>query len=257
MNRIDKVFKEKQWNILSVYYTAGYPSLDSTVKILHALEDAGADMVEIGIPFSDPIADGPVIQHSDEISLKNGMNMSLLFSQLRDIRKSIQIPILLMGYFNPVLQYGVDKFCRDCMECGIDGLILPDLPPEVYVREYSGMFEKYDINNILLIAPQSSDQRIQMIDKISRGFNYVVSSSAVTGVRGKFAKVQLSYFKRVRELKLENPTLIGFGISDHDTFTDACRYSNGGIIGSAFINLLGQKGESADEIKMFIRNIRD
>jgi tryptophan synthase alpha chain len=256
MNRIDKLFKEKKTNVLSVYFTAGYPELDSTVSIIKALENAGADMIEIGIPFSDPMADGPVIQHSNEIALKNGMSLKLLFNQLSDIRKEVKIPLLLMGYLNPVLQFGFENFCIQCVKAGIDGVILPDLPPVVFTEEYLQLFNKHQLYNILLISPQSVEERISYIDKISRGFIYMVSSSAVTGSSGNFSAVQISYFKRVCEMKLENPCLIGFGISNHETFLNAGKYSAGGIIGSAFVKILGKKGDLTGNINQFLKEIR-
>jgi tryptophan synthase alpha chain len=256
MNRIDKLFKEKNGNILSVYFTAGYPLLNSTVEIIEALSEAGADIIEIGIPFSDPMADGPVIQHSNEAALKNGMNLKLLFSQLKNIRNSINIPLLLMGYLNPVLQFGVEDFCRQCTDTGIDGVILPDLPPEVYLKDYKAIFEKYSLYNVLLISPQSDDERIMVIDNISSGFIYMVSSSSVTGARGGFSEEQVLYFKRVKKMRLKNPCLIGFGISDHETFKSAGLYSGGAIIGSAFIRLLGQEGDLAGNVHQFVKKIR-
>ena len=256
MNRIDRLFNTKHDNILSVYFTAGYPFLDSTTGIIKALADAGVDMVEIGMPFSDPMADGPVIQRSNDTSLQNGMNIKLLFNQLQDIRKEVEMPILLMGYLNPVLQFGVENFCRHCKEAGIDGVILPDLPPVVYLEEYATLFERYKLYNILLISPQSDNDRISTIDKISRGFIYIVSSSSVTGVKGILSDEQLLYFKRVKELNLQNPGLIGFGISNHETFIDACKHARGGIIGSAFVKMLGEEGDINDKIDLFIKAIR-
>lgn len=256
MNRIDKLFKEKQGNILSVYFTAGYPLTDSTVGILNALADAGADMVEIGMPFSDPMADGPVIQHSNKIALHNGMSLKLLFKQLKDIRDRVDIPLVLMGYLNPVLQFGIDDFCRQCNETGIDGVILPDLPPEIYTEEFQYIFEKYDLYNILLISPQSDDIRISAVDRISRGFIYMVASSSVTGAQGNFSEEQLTYFRRVKALNPVNQCLIGFGISNHDTFKNACRYAGGGIIGSAFIRILEQKGNLTPKIHQFVKDIK-
>jgi tryptophan synthase alpha chain len=255
MNRIDKLFKEKTSDILSVYFTAGYPELDSTIRIIKALEDASVDMIEIGIPFSDPMADGPVIQRSNEKALQNGMNLKLLFSQLDRIRDDVKIPLILMGYLNPVMQFGIDNFCRQCMNIGIDGIILPDLPPEVYTEEYLSIFNKYGLYNILLISPQSSAERISAIDKVSRGFIYMVSSSSVTGSKGEFSDDQMSYFKRVSEMKLNNPCLIGFGISNHETFINAGKYARGGIIGSAFVKALGNPGKRNENINKFIKDI--
>jgi tryptophan synthase alpha chain len=256
MNRIDKLFREKKCTILSVYFTAGYPRLDSTAGIIGALAEAGADMIEIGMPFSDPVADGPVIQHSSEKALRNGMNLKLLFDQLSEIRHEVKIPLLLMGYLNPVMQFGVENFCRECKRTGIDGVILPDLPPIVYKEEYFSIFNVYNIYNIMLISPQSSVERITAIDKISRGFVYMVSSSSVTGSKGNFSDDQISYFKRVGEMKLRNPVLIGFGISNHETFINAGKFARGGIIGSAFVNILEQDGNDFENINQFIKEIR-
>jgi tryptophan synthase alpha chain len=257
MNRIDKLFKEKTKNILSVYFTAGYPHLDSTIVIIRALADSGVDMIEIGIPFSDPMADGPVIQRSNEKALQNGMSLKLLFEQLSEIRHEVKIPLLLMGYLNPVLQFGIANFCRYCKETGIDGVILPDLPPLVYSEQFLPLFEKYDLCNILLITPQSDNERIRTIDKISRGFIYMVSSSSVTGISGSFSDEQISYFKRVSEMDLKNPCLIGFGISDHDAFKMACKYAGGCIIGSALVKILGQNGSVVENISQFIKGIKN
>jgi len=255
MNRIDRLFREKKTSILSVYFTAGYPELDSTVKIIRALVDAGVDMIEIGIPFSDPMADGPVIQGSNEKALSNGMSLKLLFKQLSEIRKEVEIPLILMGYLNPVIQFGVDNFCSGCARTGIDGVILPDLPPEVYKEEFQAGFDKYNLYNILLITPQSTDGRILEIDRISRGFLYMVSSSSVTGSIKGFSDEQMSYFKRVNEMKLNNPRLIGFGISNRATFVNAGKYASGGIIGSAFVKVLSNRGGLNKNIDRFIKEI--
>jgi len=256
MNRIDKLFKEKKTNILSVYFTAGYPNLDSTTVIIKALENAGADMIEIGMPFSDPMADGPVIQHSNEQALKNGMSLKLLFSQLSGIRKEVKIPLLLMGYLNPVIQFGIANFCAECSSVGIDGVILPDLPPQNFVEEYFSIFDKYDLYNILLISPQSSAERIYTIDKISRGFIYMVSSSSVTGTKNDFSEEQVAYFKRVQNMNLDNPCLIGFGISNRETYNKAGKYAGGTIIGSAFVKSLGKDDNVIENIGRFIREIK-
>jgi tryptophan synthase alpha chain len=256
MNRIDKLFREKAGNILSVYFTAGYPDLDSTIDIIKALESAGVDMIEIGMPFSDPMADGPVIQHSNEKALKNGMTLKLLFSQLSDIRNEVKIPLLLMGYLNPVIQFGVENFCIKCHSIGIDGVILPDLPPQIYIEEYLPVFNKYNLYNILLITPQSTADRISVIDKISRGFIYMVASSSVTGTKGDFSEDQISYFSRVKNMNLKNPGLIGFGISNRETFINAGKYSRGAIIGSAFVKVLAKDNNVIENIKQFINDIK-
>jgi tryptophan synthase alpha chain len=256
MNRIDKLFREKKSNILSIYFTAGYPDLYSTIKIIKALESAGVDMIEIGMPFSDPMADGPVIQRSNEKALKNGMSLKLLFSQLSHIRNEVKIPLLLMGYLNPVIQFGVDNFCVQCNSIGIDGVIIPDLPPQIYIEDYLAVFNKYNLYNILLITPESSPDRISVIDKISRGFIYMVASSSVTGTKGDFSEDQISYFRRVQSMHLENPGLIGFGISDRETFINAGKYARGAIIGSAFVKVLGKDNNIIENINQFIGNIK-
>ncbi len=256
MNRIDKLFQKKRKNILSIYITAGYPLIDSTTQIIKYLSDSGVDMIEIGMPFSDPLADGPVIQGSSGQALKNGMSINLLFDQLADIRKTITIPLLLMGYINPVLRFGIDNFSRKCADTGIDGVILPDLPPELYSEHYSGLFEGSGLYNILLISPQTDDERIRMIDSISRGFVYMVSSSSTTGLRKSFSEEQIAYFRRIREMKLHNPLMIGFGISDKESFEIACREADGAIMGSAFIKMLHEKGANYEDIRKFINEIK-
>lgn len=256
MNRIDKLFQKKNKNILSIYITAGYPMIDSTKEIIKYLSGSGVDMIEIGMPFSDPLADGPVIQESSAQALKNGMTIKLLFDQLADIRKTINIPLLLMGYINPVLRFGMDNFCRKCAETGIDGVILPDLPPELFSEQYSGLFEESGLYNILLISPQTDNERIRMIDGISRGFVYMVSSSSTTGIRRSFSEEQIAYFRRIREMNLQNPLLIGFGISDKESFDIACREADGAIIGSAFIKMLHEKGSGIEGIRRFINEIK-
>jgi tryptophan synthase alpha chain len=255
MNRINKLMNRKQTGILSVYFTAGYPFVDSTAQVVRHLADAGVDMIEIGMPFSDPLADGPVIQHSSNMALRNGMSLKLLFSQLKGIREKVEIPLLLMGYLNPVMQFGIENFCRCCSETGIDGTILPDLPPEVYLEEYKDIFQKYDLNNILLVTPMTSDNRIRMIDGISSGFIYLVSSASTTGIKEGFSEEQISYFKRIRGMKLKNKCLIGFGISDHRAFDTACVHANGAIIGSAFVKIAGEKDFGSRSIEKFIREI--
>ena len=234
-NRIDTLFRSKKKNILSIFFTAGYPRLDDTSEIISLLEKEGADMVEIGIPFSDPTADGPIIQLSSDLALKNGMSLNLLFSQLEKIREKVTIPLLLMGYVNPVYQFGFEEFCLKCSETGIDGVILPDLPPEEYLENYQSCFEKNNIHNILLITPQTTDERVKEIDRISTGFIYMVSSASTTGSGVTTETSQTVYFERIQKLGLENPRLIGFNISNRETFENACRYASGAIIGSAFV----------------------
>lgn len=255
MNRIDRLFQEKKNNILSIYFTAGHPEVNSTSEILVQLEKSGVNMVEIGMPFSDPLADGPVIQDSSTKALKNGMNIKLLFEQLKDIRSKVNIPLLLMGYLNPVLHFGVENFCAKCKETGIDGVILPDLPLDEYEQHYKAIFEKFDLRFIFLITPQTSDERIRMIDSISKGFIYMVSSSSTTGVKTAIAEKQLEYFKRIRAMQLKNPLVIGFGISNKETFANACQYANGAIIGSAFVKMLNESTDYVKDTDHFIQRI--
>ncbi len=253
MNRIQKIFSEDK-KLLSIYFTAGYPAINDTVPILQELEKNGVDMVEIGLPFSDPLADGPTIQASSTEALKNGMTTRLLFEQLKDIRKTVSIPLILMGYFNPVLQYGVEAFCAKCKETGIDGLILPDLPLAEYKEHYKTIFEKYGLVNIFLITPQTSESRIRQIDKASNGFVYMVSSASTTGARQGFGEVQRSYFERIAAMQLKNPQIVGFGISNAETFLAATKDADGAIIGSAFIKMLSEKGIGG--IENFIHSLR-
>lgn len=254
-NRINQLFEKKQNNIFSVYFTAGYPDLNDTVPIIQLLEQNGADLIEIGMPFSDPVADGPVIQQSSTVALKNGMSIKKLFEQLGNIRESVNIPLILMGYVNPVIQYGVEAFCRKCQEVGIDGLIIPDLPLTVYQEEYQALFEKYGLHNILLITPQTSDERIREIDNASSGFIYMVSSSSTTGIKNKASDFHVDYFERVNQLDLKNPRLIGFGISNRETFDNACKYAAGAIIGSAFVKALDQKLTLEERISGFVKTV--
>ena len=253
MNRINQKLKEPK-KLLSIYFTAGYPDLEDTVPILEALEESGVDMVEIGLPFSDPLADGPTIQSSSTQALQNGMSTALLFEQLKDIRKTVSIPLILMGYFNPVLQYGVEAFCAKCQEIGIDGLILPDLPLVEYNTYYKHIFEKHDLKVIFLITPQTSVERIRHIDSASTSFIYMVSSASITGAQNNFGNIQTNYFRRVDAMQLQNPQIVGFGISNAATFQDATQYAKGAIIGSAFIKMLKEKG--VEGIRNFVKKIK-
>jgi len=254
MNRIQNKLQENK-KLLSIYFTAGYPSIDDTVTVIQNLEKAGVDMVEIGLPFSDPLADGPTIQASSTRALKNGMTTEKLFEQIKDIRNSVTIPLIVMGYFNPLLQYGVEAFCKKCQEIGIDGLILPDLPVDVYDEHYKATFEKYGLINVFLITPQTSDGRIQFIDSVSNGFIYMVSSASTTGAKTGFGNQQSDYFKRIAAMHLKNPQIVGFGISNKETFTQATKYAKGAIIGSAFIKHLTSNG--IDTIPEFVKPILD
>jgi len=254
-NRINKLLAAKPKNILSVFYTAGFPKLSDTVSIAKSLENAGADIIEIGIPFSDPVADGPVIQSSNKVALDNGMNLKLLLEQVREVRKEVQLPIILMGYINPVLQYGMDKFCKDAAAAGVDGVILPDLPLFEYETEYKSLFDRNGLKNIFLISPTTSEDRIRKIDGASDSFIYAVSASSTTGAKNGFSPEQEDYFKRLQNLKLKNPLLIGFGISNNDTFKKASEYSAGAIVGSAFIRLLSQAKDLPTEIAGFVKSL--
>ncbi len=248
MNRINQKLKEDK-KLLSIYFSAGYPNLNDTVKTIQELENAGVDMIEIGLPFSDPLADGPVIQESSTKALENGMTTKLLFEQLSNIRESVKIPLIIMGYFNPVLQYGVEEFCKKCQEIGIDGLILPDLPVDIYDEHYKSIFKKYGLINVFLITPQTSESRIRYIDSVSNGFIYMVSSASVTGgSSNEFGNSQENYFKRIADMNLKNPQIVGFGISNKSTFDQATKFAKGAIVGSAFIKFLS-KNES---IKSFV-----
>lgn len=248
MNRLQRLFQEKK-NILSIYYTAGYPNLGDTVAIAEALEQNGADLLEIGFPYSDPVADGPTIQASSKTSLDQGMDLKLLFEQLKELRKKVSIPVLLMGYVNPVLQFGVENFCKACVEVGVDGCIVPDLPMVEYEELYQSVFEQNGLSNIFLVTPQTSPDRIRKIDGLSNGFIYLLSSSATTGQHLQVSENTESYFSRIADMKLHNPTMIGFGINSKETFDKACQYANGAIIGSAFVKAL----DSAD-LKGSIQN---
>jgi tryptophan synthase alpha chain len=254
MNRIDQLFQSKKENILSIYFTAGHPSLNDTVEIIKTLEKSGVDMIEIGMPFSDPMADGPVIQQSSLKALNNGMTLKLLFEQLKDIRKEVKIPLLLMGYLNPVFRFGIENFCKKCKEVGIDGLILPDLPIDEYEETYKPVFEANGVYNIFLVTPQTSDDRIKRINKLSNGFIYMVSSYSTTG-SGKGLDHSQAYFERMNTLKLNVPKVIGFGIKDKATFTNACKYANGAIIGTAFVKAIEEKGNIEEKVKKFIQGI--
>lgn len=256
MNRIDQLFQRRTAPVLSIYFTAGHPALNDTQRILQLLQESGVDLVEIGIPFSDPLADGPVIQQSSTKALQNGMTLSLLLEQLKNIRQEIRIPLILMGYLNPVLQYGIERFCRDAAACGIDGVILPDLPADIYEKEYKPLFRQHNLKNILLITPRTGEERIRATDKAADGFIYAVSASSTTGNSAADRQRQQEYFTRLRDMKLNNPLMIGFGISSREHFENAGRYATGGIIGSAFIRHIEENPGLETSIPAFIRLIR-
>ena len=252
MNRIDQKLKEDK-KLLSIYFTAGYPAVNDTQAIIKKLEASGVDMIEIGLPFSDPLADGPTIQESSTQALKNGMTTALLFEQLKDIRKTVTIPLIIMGYFNPMLQFGIEAFCEKCQAVGIDGLIIPDLPVKEYELHYKATFQKYGLHHIFLITPQTSDARIRAIDEASNGFVYLVSSASTTGAKTGLDHAQ-EYFERIAKMSLKTPQIVGFGISDSHTFNQATKHANGAIIGSAFIKNLTANG--IDGIDSFVSSIR-
>lgn len=256
-NRITQLFRNKSEKILSIYFTAGFPQLGDTRTVLKALQNAGADLVEIGIPFSDPVADGETIQQSNQQALDNGMTLKLLFEQLATMRQEITMPVLLMGYINPVLQFGVEAFCQKCQEVGVDGLILPDMPLEVYEEEYKEIVERYGLFNIFLITPQTSDERIRYIDHLSGGFIYMVSSASVTGTKSGISDEQADYFQRISSLKLKNPQLVGFGIANRESFIKATKYATGTIIGSAFVKILRRTQNFEKDIQVFIDGIKN
>lgn len=240
--------------LVSIYFTAGFPQLRDTVGIIENLEKSGVDLIEIGLPFSDPLADGPTIQESSTKALRNGMTTELLFEQLSDIRQRVNIPLIIMGYFNPVMQYGVEAFCQKCEDIGIDGLILPDLPLREYQLHYKEIFNRHGLDLIYLITPQTPEERIRAIDEMSNSFIYMVSSSSTTGAKAGFSEENQGYFKRIADMKLKNPTLVGFGISDKNSFDQATAHSQGAIIGSAFIKHIETQG--IDQISSFVQNLK-
>jgi len=255
MQRIKKLFSEKSVNILNVYCTAGYPQLNSTLEVMRALQDNGADIIELGMPYSDPLADGPVIQQSSSIALANGMTIKKLVEQLKDFRKNISIPVVLMGYMNPILQYGFEKFCADAASVGVDGLILPDLPEHEFETEYGAIINKHGLDFIFLVTPETSEERIKKLDELSTGFLYAVSSSSTTGSDKNMTDVK-SYLQKLRNLNLRNAVLVGFGIKDKSTFETACVNANGAIIGTAYIKALAEPGNVADITRKFLESIK-
>jgi tryptophan synthase alpha chain len=254
MSRITELFKRKKEKVLNVYCTAGYPHLNSTIKVMKALQDNGADLIELGMPYSDPLADGQVIQHSSTIALANGMTIKNLFDQLKDFRKQIHLPVILMGYMNPVLQYGFEKFCAEAAAVGVDGLILPDLPEYEFETEYGAIIKRYGLDFIFLVTPETSEERIKKLDALSSGFLYAVSSSSTTGSEKNMSAVN-EYLKRLQAYDLKNPILVGFGIKDKATFEAACSYANGAIIGSAYIQALEKGMDEEQQTYDFLKTI--
>lgn len=253
MNRIKQLFEKKQKDILSIYFTAGFPNLNDTRDVIRELEANGIDLIEIGIPFSDPMADGPTIQDSGTIALKNGMTLKILFSQLKDIRKEVDIPLIMMGYLNPIMQYGFENFCKQCKETGIDGAIIPDLPFNDYINEFKPIADKYDVKIVMLITPETSEERIRLIDEHTDSFIYMVSSAATTGAQKSFDEKKQDYFRRINSMNLRNPRLIGFGISNKATLDAAQANASGAIIGSKFITLL----KESKDIKAAVKALKE
>ena len=256
MNKLEAVFQKKDKEVMAIYFTAGYPQLDDTAAILHELQSSGADIVEVGIPYSDPLADGPTIQASSSKALENGMNLDLLFRQLEAIKSEIHVPVVLMGYLNPILQYGPERFCRACRSAGVSGVILPDLPLEEYKVHWEECFRKYGLLNVFLVTPQTSPARFQELEAASGGFLYVVSSASTTGAKTGIADQQKAYFERLQQTPAQKPRLIGFGISDRKTFQTASQYANGAIIGSAFIKALEPGKSLRPSIRQFITQLQ-
>jgi tryptophan synthase alpha chain len=255
MNRLQNLFNTKKNNLLSIYFTAGYPGLNDTVKTAEALEKAGVDFIEIGFPYSDPVADGPTIQHSSQKALENGMTLHLLFEQLKHLRKHVSIPILLMGYVNPIVQFGVEKFCKTAAEVGVDGIIVPDLPMYEYEAMYAKYFLDNNLSNIFLVTPQTSEERIRKIDELSNSFIYLLSSSSITGGSLNVSTNIEDYYRRIKNMQLKNPAVIGFGISNHETFQKACEHAAGAIVGSAFVKFQATENY-IEHIPGFINSIK-
>ncbi|MEM8906595.1 MAG: tryptophan synthase subunit alpha [Bacteroidota bacterium] len=257
MDRLQQLFERKEKDILNIYFTAGYPQLEDTETIIEALSDSGVDLIEVGMPYSDPLADGPTIQQSGQVALENGMTLDLLFEQLGRVRQKSEVPLIMMGYFNQVMQYGEEAFLQQCANIGIDALILPDLPLDVYETEYRALFEKYQLKIVFLITPQTSEERIRQVDRLSEGFIYMVSNASITGAKSGISDQQLAYFERINALNLQTPRLIGFGISNHETFATACRYARGAIIGSAFIKALKSAPSITERVNEFVASIKN
>ncbi|MCT4699068.1 tryptophan synthase subunit alpha [Tenacibaculum haliotis] len=254
MNSIKKIFQNQSQNLLSIFFTAGFPKLDDTAKIVTDLSNSRVDFIEVGLPYSDPLADGPTIQHSSSVALSNGMNLDVVFEQLLAIKDTNKTPLVLMGYLNQIIKYGEDKFCKKVKETGIDTVIIPDLPMIEYENHYQALFKKYGITNVFLITPNTSEERIRKIDSLTEAFIYVVASASITGAKGEISSQQIDYFNRINAMKLQSKLIVGFGISDKKTFTTACKYMNGAIIGSAFVKELDKKGTAG--INNFIKQLQ-
>ncbi len=257
MNRINHLFSSKEKDLLSIYFCAGHPSLEGTAEVIKTLQDNGVKMVEIGIPFSDPMADGVVIQNAATQALRNGMSLKVLFEQLKDIRKTVTIPLVLMGYLNPIMQFGFEHFCKQCTECGVDGMIIPDLPFKDYQEHYRIIAERYNLRIIMLITPETSEERVREIDEHTDGFIYMVSSASTTGAQQDFDVQKRNYFKRIEEMKLRNPRMVGFGISNKATFKAACEHASGAIIGSRFVTLLEEEKDPQQAITSLLNGLKE
>jgi tryptophan synthase alpha chain len=255
MNSIQHIFNKKEHNLLSIFFTAGFPKLEDTAKVIGELSNSGVDFIEVGLPYSDPLADGPTIQHSSDVALKNGMNLDVVFQQLISIKGLNETPLVLMGYLNQIIKYGEDKFCQKVKDCGIDTVIIPDLPMVEYESHYQQLFKKYGITNVFLITPHTSEERIRKIDSLTGAFIYVVASASITGAKGEVSSAQIKYFKRIQAMNLQSKLIVGFGISDNKTFTTACDYMNGAIIGSAFIKILDKDG--VEGIGNFVKTVKN
>jgi tryptophan synthase alpha chain len=256
MNRIEALFAQKKERILNIYFTAGFPNLEDTITIIQSLQEAGADLIEVGMPYSDPLADGPTIQQSGQVAIQNGMTLPVLFEQLKAIREKVTVPLVLMGYFNQVMQFGEAKFVQACLDAGVDGLILPDLPIHEYESYFEALLDKTDLGVSFLITPQTSEERIRKLDGLTKGFIYMVSSASVTGAKSGISQQQIGYFERINAMNLTHPRLIGFGISNAETFETACAYANGAIIGSAFIKMLEHSEHLHEDIIHFVKAIK-
>jgi len=257
MNRINHLFSSKEKDLLSIYFCAGHPILEGTAEVIKTLQDNGVKMVEIGIPFSDPMADGVVIQNAATQALRNGMSLKVLFEQLKDIRKTVTIPLVLMGYLNPIMQFGFEHFCKQCTECGVDGMIIPDLPFKDYQEHYRIIAERYNLRIIMLITPETSEERVREIDEHTDGFIYMVSSASTTGAQQDFDVQKRNYFKRIEEMKLRNPRMVGFGISNKATFKAACEHASGAIIGSRFVTLLEEEKDPQQAITSLLNGLKE
>lgn len=254
MNSVQQIFQKKDKDLLSIFFTAGFPKFEDTTKIISELSKNEVDFIEVGLPYSDPLADGPTIQHSSSVALSNGMNLDMVFEQLLSIKEANKTPLVLMGYLNQIIKYGEDAFCQKVKDCGIDTVIIPDLPMIEFENHYQQLFKNFGITNVFLITPHTSEERIRKIDGLTEAFIYVVASASITGAKGEISQQQMDYFNRIKNMNLQSKLIVGFGISDHKTFATACEYMNGAIIGSAFIKELDKNG--IDGIERFVSSLK-